>query len=169
MNSELPPTDIQELLAKMAPPSIPEESLTANPALAETKLWHKRHTASLLAGLQTEPSFHANDIRFDWLQRLILSQANGKKKPSEKDLQRALNSGLGNANVLRLEDPIEDTFCALIYTKRGNFRILLGRWEGAAAYTQTLLDAFEDLPEDPRKADALTAVHACLLYTSRCV
>lgn len=167
MNHELPPTDIQELLAKMAPPRIPEESLTANPALAETKLWHKRHTASLLAGLQTEASFHANDIRFDWLQRLILSQANGKKKPSEKDLQRALNSGLGNANVLHLEDPIEDTFCDLIYTKRGNFRILLGRWEGAAAYTQTLLDAFEDLPEDPRKADVLTAVHALLRLSDK--
>lgn len=162
MNNELPPLDIQEMLNRMAPPGIPDESLTANSSLAEIKSWHKRHSSSLLGGLQTDPAFHANDIRFDWLQRMILSHATGKKKPGAGELQRVLNSGLGNANVLHLEDPVEDTFCDLIATRRGNFRILLGRWEAAAAYTQTLLDAFEALPEGGKKADALRAAYALL-------
>lgn len=66
------------------------------------------------------------------------------------------------SRVLRLEDPIEDTFCDLISTERGNYRIVLGRWEEAAAYTQTVLDAFAALPEHALKTDALTASHALL-------
>lgn len=154
--------DIHELLARIAPPTIPDESLTANPELGEIKHWHKRYASSLLAGLQTEPSYHANDTRFDWLQRLVLSKAAGRKKPSPRDLQRVLNAGLEKAKVLRLEDPIEDAFCDLIATRQGSLRILRGRWEDAFAYTQTLLDAFEDLPEGGQKADALTAVYALL-------
>lgn len=154
--------EIHELLKRMAPPSTPGESLTVNPALAEIKHWHKRFASSLLAGLQTEPSYHANDIRFDWLQRLVLSKAAGQKKPSPSDLHRVLNSELDKARVLHLEDPIEDAFCDLIATRQGNFRILRGRWEDAVAYTQTLLDAFEELPVGDQKADALTAVYALL-------
>lgn len=154
--------DIEELLKRMVPPATADSSFDASPVLAEIKIWHKRNAASLLAGLQTDPAYHANDIRFDWLQRLVLSKADGKKKPGSKDLQRALNVGLGEANVLNLEDPIEDTFCDLISTKCGNFRILLGRWECAAAYTQTLIDAFEALPEGGQKSDALHATYALL-------
>ncbi len=64
--------------------------------------------------------------------------------------------------MLRLEDPIEDSFCNVIATNEGNFRIIPGRWEAAAAYTQTLLEAFCDLPEGSQKTDALRAIYALL-------
>ena len=163
MNDELSQPDITKLLERMAPPETPDDSFAnANGALNEVRSWHRRNAALGLAGLQTEPAYHANDIRLDWLQRLVLSKAEGKKKPAPKDFQRILNHALDVAKVLRLEDPIEDTFCDLVTTSAGNFRILLGRWEAAAAYTQTVFDAFEDLPASDQKASALEAAYALL-------
>ena len=91
--------------------------------------WHKNTAAALLGGLQTDPQFHANGIRLDWLLRLVLSKANGRHKPTRYDLSRVLNAGLEKAGVLRLEDPNEDLFCELIVSERGNFRIFSGQWE----------------------------------------
>ena len=94
--------------------------------------WHKNTAAALLGGLQTDPQFHANGIRLDWLLKLVLSKANGRHKPTRYDLSRVLNAGLEKAGVLRLEDPNEDLFCELIVSERGNFRIFSGQWESAA-------------------------------------
>lgn len=152
MNNTAAQSDIEEIVRRISPPSIPDESFAnANSVLKEIEYWQRRRALQQLSGLQTDPSFHANNIRFDWLQRLIITYSNGKKKPSQKDLRKVLNQELEEANVLRLEDPIEDTFCDLIVTKSGNFRIILGLWESATAYTQTLLEAFEELPEQDKK------------------
>ena len=124
--------------------------------------WKKSTVSSQLAGLLTEPRFHANTVRLDWLQRLVLSKSNGRRKPQPRDLGMALNEGLGRAGVLRLEDPIEDLFCDHISTTRGDFRIFTGLWEGAGPYTQTLLDAFETLPAGRTKDRVLTSVYALL-------
>lgn len=124
--------------------------------------WHKQTAAALLGGLQTDSQFHANGVRFDWLLRLVLSKANGRQRPTRFDLSRVLNVGLEKAGVVRLEDPNERLFCELIVSERGNFRIFAGRWESAGAYTQTLLDAFESLPNAAIKSAALTSVYALL-------
>jgi hypothetical protein len=139
--------EIQAFLAGLRPPEFPDEVFDSREtALGQIVDWKKSTASSLLAGLLTDPRFHANTIRLEWLQRLVLSKSAGKRKPQQRDLSTALNEGLDRANVLRLEDPIEDLFCDLIATGRGNFRIFVGVWEGAGPYTQTLLDAFETLP-----------------------
>ena len=117
---------------------------------------------SVLAGLLTEPKHYAQGIRLDWLLRLVFSKAQGQRKPSSEEISRALNAGLERAGVLRLEDPSEDLSCHLITTPKGNFRIFTGQWETAGPYTQTLLDAFQALPDGPWKRDVLASTHAAL-------
>lgn len=164
MDNEHPDApDIDALLAEMAPPSIPEQGFGPdNPDLFQVRGWNKIHAATVLAGLATVPDFHANDIRLDWLLRLILAKAEGHIKVQPAQLQRALNAGLSKAKVLRAEDPIEDLFCDRIATSRGNFRIIAGRWEAPGPYTQTLLSAFEALPGGALKVRALASVYALL-------
>ena len=155
--------NIESFLAAMRPPSTPNESFKRdNVDLWTIRDWKKNYAVSVLAGLSTEPNSHANGVRLDWLQRLVLSKSDGRRKPQPKEISRALNAGLDQADVLRLEDPIEDLFCDLITTPRGNYRIFTGLWEAAAPYTQTLLDAFESLPPGSLKQDALTSIYSLL-------
>lgn len=163
MESAPSPEEIQQFLESLVPPQFPDEIFDPrDAALGQVVDW-KRSTASAeLAGLLTEPRFHANTIRLEWLQRLVLSRSAGRRKPQPRELSAALNEGLGRAGVLRLEDPIEDLFCERIATSRGDFRIFMGVWEGAGAYTQTLLDAFEALPPGGLKDQTLHSVYALL-------
>jgi len=164
MTDEQPNTpDIDALLAAMAPPRIPEQGFGPdNPDLFHLRGWSKIHAATMLAGLATVPDFHANDIRLDWLLRLVLAKAEGHAKVQPAQLERALNAGLAQAKVLRAEDPVEDLFCDRIATSRGNFRIIAGRWEAPGPYTQTLLSAFEALPAGALKDRTLASVYALL-------
>ncbi|MCZ8545552.1 hypothetical protein OOJ09_15280, partial [Mesorhizobium qingshengii] len=163
MEAQIPELDLEEIFARMMPPDIPDSVFVAeNVELWKIAKWDKQHATAVLSGLCTVPEFHANGIRLDWLQRLVLSKSNGDHKPTSGDFELALNEGLSQAGVNRLEDPNEDFLCDLIATKRGNFRIFPGQWEQAAAYTQTLIEAFETLPDAPLKRDGLQAVHALL-------
>ena len=163
METSTPDFNIEELLARIAPPAIPDEGFDAAPRGQRDLLtWHRRYAAAILSALQTIPTLHANDLRLDWLLRLVLSKSTGKKKPSGKDLMRVLNEGFDEANVLRLEDPIEDAFCEHIVTSRGNFRIFPGRWESAGPATQTVLDAFISIAKSPAMQAALDGAFALL-------
>ena len=57
MNSENPgEADIEALLARMRPPSIPDEGFeAANPDLYQVRGWNKNFAVSVLAGLATVP------------------------------------------------------------------------------------------------------------------
>lgn len=148
------------------PPDIPDKVFVLeNVELWKIAEWDKFHAVAMLSGLCTVPEFHANGIRLDWLQRLVLSKSNGGHKPTSHDLELALNEGLSQAGVNRLEDPNEDLLCDLIATKQGNFRIFPGQWEQATAYTQTLIEAFETLPDSSLKRDALQAVRSLLILS----
>jgi len=157
------PIDIEQLLARMQPPGVPEETAAMSPALMdEIRQWSRTHAVRTIAGLLTEPRLHANHIRLEWLLRLVIPNALGKRKPRRDHLSTVLNSYLVEARVARLEDPIEDLFCDYINTAEGSYRIILGRWEAAAPYTQTVYDAFASLPENELKQSAIQAVHALL-------
>lgn len=155
--------DVERLLGTLQPPQVPNEAFDRdNSDLYEIKTWKKRFGISVLAGLSTEPNFQANGLRIDWLQRLVIAHSDGGRKPGPEEISRALNAGLDRAKVLRLEDPIEELFCDLIPTRRGNYRIFTGLWENAAPFTRTLLDAFESLPDSSVKAEVLSCVYALL-------
>ncbi|MBO6560696.1 MAG: hypothetical protein JJ959_09170 [Nisaea sp.] len=157
------PIDIEEFLARMQPPSIPDETFIPEyEELFRVSGWKRNYVATILACLTTIPDLHANGIRLDWLQRLVIAKAEGKRKPKIRELAAALNLGLEKAGVLRLEDPIEDLFCEIVATRRGNFRIFPGQWETAGPYTQTLLAAFEQLPGSQFKTDVLESVYGIL-------
>lgn len=147
----------------MMSPDIPETVFVSeNVELSRISGWDKQYAAAVLSGLSTAPDFHANGIRIDWLLRLVLSKSEGNYKPNSQDLQRVLNEGLSQAGVTRLEDPNEDLLCDIIATKQGNFRIFPGQWEQATSYTQTLVEAFEMLPDASIKRDALHAARSLL-------
>ena len=155
--------DVESLAAALSPPDFPDETFdSSNAELHRLVTWKRNFVVSVLAGLSTVPDFHANGIRLDWLQRLVLAHSQGKRKPPSAELSRALNAGLDRAKVLRLEDPNEDLFCDVIVAQRGNFRILSGQWETASPYTQTLLEAYESLPPAPTKAAVLESVYSIL-------
>lgn len=155
--------DIEQILARMQPPAVPEEAAAMSPVLVnEITQWSRTHALRTLAGLLTEPRLHANNIRLEWLLRLVIAKAHGKRKPRRDQLSRVLNQHLVEARVGFLEDPIEDLFCDYINTAEGSYRIILGRWEAAAPYTQTVYDAFATLPENDLKQSAMHAVHALL-------
>ncbi len=166
MNENILDIDISELLQRMAPPEIPDEVFAAeHDGLRVIEGWHKLRAVQTISGLLTEPALHANGIRLDWLLRLVISKANGSQKIKKRELTLVLNNVLSKAGVNRLEDPNEDIFCDLVATRQGNFRIFLGQWESANSYTQTLLEAFEELPDGGTKRDALDAVHALLILS----
>lgn len=153
----------EEQLARVAHPSIPIQSWDrGNVNIYSLRTWKQGFTVSTLAGLLTEARFHANGIRLDWLQRLAFAKAGGQRRPKHAELSRALNRGLEEARVLRLEDPVEDLFCQRIVSTRGDFRIFTDQWATPGPFTQTLLEAFEELPAAPQKEAALASVYAIL-------
>ena len=164
MEEEQPPTsELEALLGRMRLPSIPDDAFDKDNAdLAQIRSWRKLYVASILSGLLTEPHLHANGIRLDWLQRLVLSKSEGRRKPNSAALSRALNAGLENAGVLRLEDPNEDRFCETLTTAEGTYLIFPGQWEGAGPYTETLIRAFHSLPDGGLKDDTLKAIYSLL-------
>ena len=169
MEDETPPTiDIEELLQRMRPPSIPNDVFVqSNAALWQITAWRKLYVASVLSGLLTEPQYYANGIRLDWLQQLVISKSDGRRKPNSAALTRALNAGLETAGVLRLEDPGEDQLVPspFLRRRRGAFRIFAGQWEDAGRYTETLMEAFHRLPDGGLKVDTLKAVYSLLLLS----
>ena len=110
----------------------------------------------------TAPQFQANFIRFDWAIRLAISFAHGNNRPGREHLGELLNTALVKGRVNRLEDPIEDFFVACLPTCRGEFLFFAGCWEKAAIYTETVIRAFEELPEGAEKDEALQKTYALL-------
>ena len=103
--------NIEELLARVAPPSTPSEALAFAPGIQELVVsLDPIRTVSIFAGLMTDPRFQAHQIRLDYAVRIILSTAQGNRRPKSDEIDRLLNTQLALARVARLEDPIEYFF-----------------------------------------------------------
>lgn len=154
---------IMETLNKaMWLPQIPDQALEFLADVQPIGQWKKLHAAAVVAGLMTDAKYHVNAIRLDWLQRMILSRSNGNIKPNKAAIESILNIGFEKARVTRLEDPIEDFFCDVVPTSRGDLLIFVSHWEHAAAYTDTLIQAFEKISECPATKRALDSTYAIL-------
>lgn len=158
--------DIERWFAAHTPPDTPSEAKAAFQAIAG---WKRSSAIAMLGALMTEPRYQANTIRLDWLQRLVVSGAKGKFKPGASDIALVLNAALASANVTSLEDPIEDFFCDVVPTSMGDAEIFTGHWERASAYTYTMLQAFEGLPDARVKQNTLRSAHALLRLSNELV
>lgn len=149
-------------------PQVPADAVQRVSQLARRLArWDRAHALGLLAGLQLEPRFHANYVRLTWAMRLVLGLASGSQRVSRSDLMRLLNVDLDKADVLRMEDPIEDFFLSPIATRRGEIPIFMGTWSHPAFYTDSLMDAFTRIA-GAEDVNVLNSVEA-LLVLSRAV
>ncbi len=157
------PEELAEMWAKMMPPEVPKQAFEASyDELKHIENWDKVYSIRILSGLMTELRLHANQIRLDWLIRLVVTYSNGTQKPKRKDLLEILNNAFEKARILNLEDPIEDLFCDVVSTPQGDKLIFEGHWEQAASSTQTLLRAFKQLPDDQVRDEAIRTCNALL-------
>jgi hypothetical protein len=146
--SELSDVDFQAFLDQMTLPEAPSDALARAPEMPKlVRELDAIATASILAGLQTEPIFQANFVRLDFAVRFVLAFARGRGKPRRSDLHQLLNVTLERARVTYLEDPIEDFFVEPVPTPLGDFLIFSGVWEQAAFYTETIVSAFARLAD----------------------
>jgi len=154
--------DMDAIIAANAPPETPIGAIENAPKLASFfRKFDPVGTASILAGLQTFPNHQAN-YRLEWAARLALASGSGTVLPNPPQLRTLLNDLLEKSRVNRLEDPLEDVMVSAIPTARGDFRLLTGLWEKAAHHTESVLRAFERLPDGDLKHVALERAYALL-------
>lgn len=126
--------------------------------------WDRDQALGLLAGLQLEPRYHANYVRLTWATRLVLGLASGTQRVGRSDLMRLLNTDLDKADVLRMEDPIEDFFLSPIATRWGEIPIFMGTWSHPAFYADSLVDAFTRIA-GAEDASVLRSIEALLMLS----
>lgn len=128
--------------------------------------FHPIELAAAYAGLLLQPSLQVNCLRLETLVHLSVALGVGVKTASTQILQKGFSSvGLACG---RLEDPAEDVFVGNIASRRGNFLVLEGTWEGATFYLQRIMDMVDELPLEPRFQAVMDAVYALLALSDAC-
>lgn len=117
-------------------------------------------TAATYAALLLQPAFQKNCYRIEMLVHFSLAAGGGSTAPSPQILTQGY-SEVGNAYGM-LEDPPEDIFVANISSKRGNYLVLNGIWEGAGFYLQKIVDLADTLPQQGEPRRIADAIHALL-------
>lgn len=167
-STEIP--NIEELLARLAPPSTPDEALALAPQMIDlVAALDAPKAMGIIAGLTTDPRFQAHQIRLDYALRIIFSMAQGGRKPRQQEIHSLLNIELVQVRVSRLEDPIEDFFVESLPTPDGEFLIFSGGWEKASIHTELILEAFRQLPDGEPKTRALRRSNALLRLSTALV
>lgn len=162
--------NIAELLARIAPPSTPDEAIALAPQMMDLLPGlDPLKAVAIIAGLASDPRFQAHQVRFDYALRIVLSTARGSRRPRQSDLAELLNSQLVQARVARLEDPIEDFFVEALPTREGEFLLFSGGWEKASIHTEMVMDAFRRLPNGEPKTKSLRHAFALLKLSTELV
>jgi len=140
---------IFRILASMVPSRKVSDIVKERPDFRrKLKPFHPIKSASMVAGLLTLPSLHANNLRLEILIHLIMAYSEGKREPEANHITSWLNTELGSTSFVRLEDPVEDVFVSNVTTDEGNIRIFEGIWESSDFYLQRILNILKTLPED---------------------
>lgn len=139
--------DIASMLASMAPRRTIAGVLQECQHIA-TKLqpFDPIKTASLVSGLLTLPSLHANTLRIEMLVHLILACSTGNNEPTVHRISTWLNNELGTSSFVNIEDPVEDVFVSNVIYEGKNYRIFEGVWESSDYYLQRILNTINSLP-----------------------
>ena len=117
-------------------------------------------TAAAFGGLLLQKRLQSNCLRLEALVHLCLSLSNGIRAPT----QSFITLGFTSVGTLcrYLEDPREDVFVGNIHSRRGNYRVLEGIWEGATFYLQRIVNMVDSLPEEGDFQNITDTVHAFL-------
>lgn len=99
-----------------------------------------KSTVTQLGGLLTAPALQANTIRIETLVHLAVAHCRGCRKPGLTEIRHWLNKQLGNTQIARLEDPVEDVFVTNVETPEGNRRVFEGIWESNDYFVQIVLE-----------------------------
>lgn len=162
--------DFEALLRAIAPPATPADAIAPDGALGNALSdFDPLQLVIAVAGLQTDPAFQANTVRFEWLTRLALTYCRGTRFLRRANLNRLLNDELAASRIPLLEDPIEDVMVEPVCTQRGAFLIFTGAWEKAGFCTETVLGAFSMLPEGEPREQALEHAYALLALSDALV
>jgi hypothetical protein len=109
-------------------------------------------TLSIIAGISTVPHFQANSYRIELLTHLIVACCSGRKIPAWQHVSHWLNRHVGDFEIVRMEDPSEDTFVVNVITPVGDFRVLTGLWEAADSATTLLIETLTITGDVSQKA-----------------
>ncbi len=132
------------------------------------KPFHPIKSATLVAGLLTEPKLHANTIRLEALVHMLLAHGKGNRIASAAHLDTWLNSDTKLSSIALREDPPEDVFISNVITDDGNRRIFEGTWESSDFFLQRLLNVIKALPKN-EEADSLRKEVNALLKLSEAI
>ncbi|MFJ4154795.1 zinc chelation protein SecC [Pseudomonas sp. NPDC089752] len=117
-------------------------------------------TAAVFGGLLLNPKFQKNCLRLEYLIHLAIAVGNGERTAPYQDLIDAYNL-VGN-EYSQLEDPPEDLFTHRIYTRRGNYLVIDGIWEGAGFYLQRFMHLVDSMPDLGWYGAFRNSIHALL-------
>lgn len=117
-------------------------------------------TAAAFGGLLLQTRLQSNCLRLEALVHLCLSLGKGVRAPTHS----LLSQGFTSVGTLcgYLEDPREDVFVGNVHSRRGNYRVLEGIWEGATFYLQRVVNMVDSLPEEGYFKGITDTVHALL-------
>ncbi|HYD86934.1 MAG TPA: hypothetical protein VEA80_05640 [Vitreimonas sp.] len=121
-----------------------------------------RTAVAFVAPLLLLPQFHANTIRLEALLHLIVARGGVSGRLRKTMLADWLNQQVRAGPFAYVEDPPEDVFVGNVSLREGDFKVLLGVYEGADFHVQTLLEVLETIPTGPLQATLWKPVLALL-------
>ena len=156
--------DLEALMAAMASSA---ESEQLESVIERCGLFVKRleqacpvKTAAVFGGLLLKGQFHKNCLRLETLVHMAVAMGNGTRPAPPQVLIQGYHA-TGQACGY-LEDPPEEVFVHNISSKRGNYKVVGGIWEGAGFYLQRFTHLVDGMPDRGIFAGVANAVHALL-------
>lgn len=131
--------------------------------------YDKFKAVSLVAGLLTDPTFHANTVRIDILIHLLISNCNGTETPTTATIKYWLNEYPPVAMSSHMEDPVEDSFISRVATPWGDFRVYGGIWDGYSFYLPLILETIKTLPSHFETSTLFQPIKALLRLSDEIV
>lgn len=142
------PIDFEAFMAERGPPATPANAIAKLPRLA-SRLKNRDFAASaaLIAGLATEPAFHAHQVRLDWALRILAASTKGLKAIDRSALDRLLNQDFAQLRIDAQEDPLEQPCIGHVITRHGEFRFVAGIYDQSVVFTDLIVSSFERLSD----------------------
>ncbi|EEB56684.1 SEC-C motif domain protein [Pseudomonas syringae pv. tomato T1] len=117
-------------------------------------------SAAAFGGLLLRADCQKHCLRIELLIHMAIAAGNGKRSLPPAMIVHGFH--VAGRAVGVLEDPPEDVLVQNISSRRGNYRILPGIWEGAGFYLQRFVNLLDDMPVEGNFKVIADAGHALL-------